>query len=80
MIVLLLLILQANKFDLKNAASKSDYQVIQYLKNIKKDLLTVKISGFILIVKALKMLLIILIMKLISVIIMKKSLEILFVN
>ena len=46
MIVLLLLILQANKFDLKNAASKSDYQVIQYLKNIKKDLLTVKISGF----------------------------------
>ncbi len=39
-------ILQANKFDLKNAASKSDYQVIQYLKNIKKDLLTVKISGF----------------------------------
>ena len=36
MIVLLLLILQVNKFDSKNTASKSDYQVIQYLKNIKK--------------------------------------------
>ena len=30
-------ILQANKLDLKNAASKFEYQVIQYLKNIKKD-------------------------------------------
>ena len=37
MIVLLLLILQVNKFDSKNTASKSDYQVIQYLKNIKND-------------------------------------------
>ena len=39
-------ILQANKNDLKIAALKSDSQVIQYLKNIKKNLLTVKLSSF----------------------------------
>ena len=39
-------ILQANKNDLKIASLKSDYQVIQYLKNIKKNLLTVKLSSF----------------------------------
>ena len=39
-------ILQANKEDLKKAAEVSDSQVIKYLREIKKDLLTVCVHDF----------------------------------
>lgn len=43
-------IIQADKQKLQEAAAKSDYQVIKYLREIKKDLLTLIVTDFTIIV------------------------------